>query len=53
MFRHEQIESGLVTEEEFAEVDKSVEEEIAEAVDFAEKSAELTIDGMYEDVYRE
>lgn len=53
VFRQEKIDSGMVTEEEFADVDRSVEEEIAEAVDFAENSAELTIEGLYEDVYKE
>jgi pyruvate dehydrogenase E1 component alpha subunit len=53
VFRHERIESGLVTEEEFAAVDKSVEEEIDEAIDYAEKSSSLTLEGMYEDIYQE
>lgn len=45
------LEKGLFSEQELEEMKRSAEAEIKEAVDFAEKSPELSIDRIFDDLY--
>ena len=45
------VAAGLLGPEDLAELNQEVEEVVAEAVRFAEESAEPTVDSMYEHVY--
>ncbi|MBM4404948.1 MAG: pyruvate dehydrogenase (acetyl-transferring) E1 component subunit alpha [Chloroflexi bacterium] len=52
-FRREMELSGLVTPKMIADVEKSVEDEMAEAVQFADASPPLAPEAIYDDIYKE
>ncbi len=44
-------EAGLITEEQYKELDKELKETVMQAVEFAEASPEPALDEMYSDIY--
>ena len=52
LFRGRLEREGL-GEEAFAEIEDSVEQEVEEAVKFADESPSLPVEGLHEDIYRE
>ena len=53
VFRGELLGSGAFTEKRLAEIEQSVEDEINEAVRFADESPQPTAEVMYEDIVKE
>lgn len=51
LFKNRLLEEKILTEETYAEMEKKVQEEIEEAVTFAEKSKEPGLDSLTEDIY--
>ncbi len=47
----ELLEAKLITEDEFKAMDDAIKKEVAEAIDFADKSPEPPMHTMYEDIY--
>jgi pyruvate dehydrogenase E1 component alpha subunit len=50
ILKENMINAGLLTEDDFAAIDEKIKKEVADSVDFAEKSPEPEIKTMYEDV---
>lgn len=50
-FKNQLLDQGRITEEEIAEIEKNVEEEIKSIIEFAENSPEPSIDTLEDDVY--
>ncbi len=53
LFRRELLQSGAATEQRIGEIEASVEQEINEAVSFADQSPNPSVQSMFDDVYRE
>lgn len=51
LFKNRLLEEKILTEETYAEMEKKVQDEIEEAVTFAEKSKEPGLDSLTEDIY--
>lgn len=51
LFKNRLLEEKILTEETYDEMEKKVQDEIEEAVTFAEKSKEPSLDSLTEDIY--
>jgi pyruvate dehydrogenase E1 component alpha subunit len=51
MVRHTILENKYATEQELEEIDNRIKAQVAECVEFAEKSPYPTADELYKDVY--
>lgn len=51
VYRHHLIEDGIISEEDWQKMNSEIDSIIHDAVDFAEKSPEPTMQMLYEDVY--
>jgi pyruvate dehydrogenase E1 component alpha subunit len=51
LLRTNMTDAGMLTEDEYKEMDSGIKAEVNEAVEFAESSEEPPLDTMYEDIY--
>ncbi len=51
LLKSSMIDAGMLTDEDYQSLDKTIREQVQEAVDFAENSDEPAIETIYEDIY--